>query len=112
MPKSLEDFDMETKMKHMVYELIDANLCDSDLTRINFQNANLIGANLKKANLVEATNIKRGSGTKGSWVYGSADQDATAIENVYNTFYNKLKVAIEEKGGEEIRNINKQLTIN
>jgi hypothetical protein len=63
-----------------------------------------------KADLLQATNIKRGAGTKGSWVYGSADPDATAVETVYNKFYNKLKIAIEKKGTDKIKTINKQLS--
>ncbi|MFA5300664.1 MAG: hypothetical protein WC389_20950 [Lutibacter sp.] len=63
-----------------------------------------------KANLDIATNIKRGAGTKGAWVFGSADPDASAVEKVYNTFYNKLKTAIEQKGGDEIKAINKELS--
>jgi hypothetical protein len=63
-----------------------------------------------KVDLSQATNIKRGAGTKGSWVYGSADPDATAVETVYNAFYHKLKVTIEQKGTPAIKEINKQLS--
>jgi flagellin-specific chaperone FliS len=54
--------------------------------------------------------VKQGAGTKGSWVFGSADPDATAIEKVYNTFYNKLKVAIEKNSPEGVKEINKQIS--
>ncbi len=63
-----------------------------------------------KADLEQATNIKRGAGTKGSWVYGSADPDSSAVESVYNKFYHKLKVAIEKNGTKEIQEINKKLS--
>lgn len=63
-----------------------------------------------KANLEQATTIKRGAGTKGSWVFGSADPDANAVEAVYTKFYQKLKTAIENKGSSQIQGINKQLS--
>jgi len=64
--------------------------------------------------LLEANSVKRAAGTKGSWVFGNPDPDAVATEKVYNAFYNKLKVAIEqaaEKSGQGgIKEINKQLS--
>lgn len=58
----------------------------------------------------EAQLVKQGAGTKGSWVFGSADPDATAVEKVYNTFYSKMKVAIEKSSPEGVREINKQMS--
>lgn len=64
--------------------------------------------------LLEANMVKRGAGNKGSWVFGSPDPDARAVEKVYNSFYNKLKVAIEqaaEKSGiTGLKEVNKQLS--
>lgn len=60
--------------------------------------------------LSQGTLIKRGAGTKGAWVFGNADPDATAVEKVYNTFYNEIKKALENLGGPEIKKINSQLS--
>lgn len=61
-------------------------------------------------NLVEATNVKRGAGTKGSWAFGRADPDSSAIETVYTTFYGKLKTAIERSAPPGVKEINKQIS--
>ncbi len=58
----------------------------------------------------EAQLVKQGAGTKGSWVFGSADPDATAVEKVYNKFYNILKTKIEEASPEGVKEINKQIS--
>ena len=60
--------------------------------------------------LVEATNIKRGAGTKGSWVFGRLEADATATEKVYTKFYQKIKKAIEDVSPDDIKGINKQIS--
>jgi len=61
--------------------------------------------------LVEANAIKRGAGTKGAWSFGRFEPDANATELVYDTFYNKLKTAIEKAVPEgEIKFINKQMS--
>ena len=57
----------------------------------------------------DAQLIKQGAGTKGSWVYGRTDPEARASEVVYNTFYNKMKTAIEKNSPEGVREINKQI---
>jgi hypothetical protein len=56
-----------------------------------------------------ANEIKRAAGKKGSWVFGMTDPDSKASEIVYNTFYNKIKTAIE-KAAPEVKGINKQLS--
>ncbi len=58
----------------------------------------------------EAQLVKQGAGTKGSWVFGSGDPDASAIEKVYNAFYKNLKVAIEKNSPEGVKEINKQIS--
>ena len=63
-----------------------------------------------EVNLMEATAIKRGAGTKGAWAYGRVEPDATAVEKVYSTFYNKLKTAIEKASPSDIQGINKQMS--
>lgn len=58
----------------------------------------------------DAQLVKQGAGTKGSWVFGSADPDASAVEKVYNTFYNRLKNRIEDVSPKEVAEINKQIS--
>jgi hypothetical protein len=60
--------------------------------------------------LYSATLIKRGAGNKGAWAYGRVEPDATAVEKVYTKFYNVIKKDIENKGGSEIKAINKKLS--
>lgn len=60
--------------------------------------------------LAEALDVKRSVGRAGAWVYGMADPESTARQAVANKLYNKLKVALEEKGGPEIKAINKKLS--
>jgi hypothetical protein len=60
--------------------------------------------------LVEANFIKRGAGTKGAWAYGRVEPDASAVERVYTTFYNKLKTAIEKNAPEGVKELNKQMS--
>lgn len=60
--------------------------------------------------LVEANFIKRGAGTKGAWAYGRVEPDASAVEKVYTTFYNKLKTAIEKNAPEGVKDLNKQMS--
>lgn len=64
--------------------------------------------------ILEAQNVKQGAGTKGAWVFGSADPDASAKEIVYDIFYSNLKKQIDEiaaqVGDEGINEINKKLS--
>jgi len=60
--------------------------------------------------LVEATNIKRGAGTKGAWAFGRVEPDASATENVFTTFYSKIKTAIEKASPADIKGINQQIS--
>ena len=61
--------------------------------------------------LTKANDIKRASGRMGAWEFGKPDLDSTARETVYDTFYNTLKVMIEEASGQadETAAINKQM---
>ncbi len=60
--------------------------------------------------LVEANVIKRGAGTKGAWAFNRPEPDATAIEKVYTTFYNKLKTTIENNAPDGVKELNKQMS--
>lgn len=64
--------------------------------------------------ILEAQNVKQGAGTKGAWVFGSADPDASAKEIVYDIFYFNLRKQIDETaaqvGDEGINEINKKLS--
>jgi len=56
----------------------------------------------------EAQTLKRAVGLKGAWSYGKTDADK-AMEAVANTYYSKLKNAIEQATPPELIAINKQL---
>lgn len=60
--------------------------------------------------LAESQVIKQSSGLKGSWVFGSADPDATAVERVYTAFYRELKEEIEKKAPAGVSQINQQIS--
>ena len=60
--------------------------------------------------LAESQTIKQAAGLKGSWVYGSADPDASAVEKVYTAFYHELKKEIENKAPAGVREINQQIS--
>jgi hypothetical protein len=60
--------------------------------------------------LAEAQTIKQAAGLKGSWVYGSADPDASAVEKVYTAFYRELKKEIENKAPAGVAELNKQIS--
>lgn len=61
--------------------------------------------------LSQANLVKRGAGTKGSWVFGSADPDATAIEKVYTKFYQILKTKIEQAiPNGKVKEVNKKIS--
>jgi hypothetical protein len=60
--------------------------------------------------LPEAQAIKQAVGKKGAWVFGFRDPDSTAIETVYNKFYNLLKTEIENKAPVGVKEINKQIS--
>lgn len=59
--------------------------------------------------LPTANIIKRAAGTKGAWQFGMFSPDAKASEVVYDTFYNKLKTAIEEAAPAGVKGINKEM---
>lgn len=66
--------------------------------------------NEQAVNLYDATLVKRGAGTKGAWVFGSADPDATATQKVYTKFYQFLKDEIERNAPPELGQINRQIS--
>ncbi|MFP5263749.1 MAG: hypothetical protein ACLGJB_17855 [Blastocatellia bacterium] len=68
---------------------------------------NEVGASVS---IPDAQLVKQAVGTKGSWVYGRTDPEARASEVVYDTFYNKMKTAIEKNSPEGVREINKQIS--
>ncbi|MBS4082931.1 MAG: hypothetical protein KGZ73_05220 [Rhizobiales bacterium] len=63
-----------------------------------------------RVDLIEATNVKRGAGNKGAWSYNRPEPDASAIERVYNEFYDVLKNEIERTAPEGVKEINKALS--
>jgi len=70
-----------------------------------------VGGKNGLVDLVDATAVKRGAATKGAWAYGRFDPDSNATELVYDTFYNRLKTAIEKTSkGSQIKAINKELS--
>jgi hypothetical protein len=58
----------------------------------------------------DAQVIKQASGSFGAWQYGKPDPESKATEIVYNTFYNKLKAAIENSSPEGVKEINRELS--
>ena len=85
------------------------------------------GANIKIANTLEnlkqeaviagnelsipdAQIVKQASGSFGAWQYGKPDPESKATEIVYNTFYNKLKTAIENNSPDGVKGINQELS--
>lgn len=58
----------------------------------------------------DAQIVKQASGGFGAWQYGKTDPDAKAQEIVFNTFYNKLKTAIEKASPDGVKEINSQLS--
>lgn len=69
-----------------------------------------VAGNNGLVSIPEAQLVKQGAGTKGSWVFGSGDPDASAVEKVYNAFYSNLKTAIEKNSPEGVKEINKQIS--
>lgn len=53
--------------------------------------------------------VKQAAGNFGAWQYGKPDPESKATEIVYNTFYNKLKTAIEQSSPAGVKEINAQL---
>lgn len=58
----------------------------------------------------DAQVVKQASGSFGAWQYGKVDPDSKASEIVFNTFYNKLKVAIEKNSPAGVKGINQELS--
>ena len=58
----------------------------------------------------DAQIIKQAAGQFGAWQYGKVDPDSKATEIVFNTFYNKLKTAIEQGSPEGVKQINQELS--
>ena len=47
--------------------------------------------------------VKRAAGHYGAWYHGVPDPEFTARQTVYNTFYNKMKTAIEKSAPEGVK---------
>jgi len=58
----------------------------------------------------DAQVIKQAAGGFGAWQYGKPDPDSKATEIVFNTFYNKLKGAIEQNSPEGVKELNGELS--
>lgn len=58
----------------------------------------------------DAQVVKQAAGNFGAWQYGKPDPESKATEIVYNTFYNKLKTAIEQASPAGVKGINQQLS--
>jgi hypothetical protein len=59
---------------------------------------------------VVAQSVKREVGNLGSWQYGGRDPDANAVERVSNTFFTKLRQAIDAGTNGRAGEINQQLS--
>ncbi len=57
----------------------------------------------------DAQTVKQAAGSFGAWQYGKVDPESKAQEIVYNTFYSKLKTAIEDNSPAGVQAINKEL---
>lgn len=57
----------------------------------------------------DAQVVKQAAGGFGAWQYGRPDPDSKATEIIYNTFYNKLKTAIEDASPEGVKSLNQEL---
>lgn len=58
----------------------------------------------------DAQLVKQASGAFGAWQYGRPDPDSKASEIVFNTFYNKLKSAIEKSSPDGVKEPNQQIS--
>lgn len=65
-----------------------------------------------KISTIDAQKIKVALGKMGSWLNGQRDLDSTAMENVSNVFYTRMKTAIENAVDDpaELKAINQQLS--
>lgn len=58
----------------------------------------------------DAQIVKQAAGSFGAWQYGKVDPESKASEIVFNTFYNKLKTAIEQASPAGVKDINAHLS--
>lgn len=66
-------------------------------------------AGVPAISIPEAQVVKQSAGHFGAWQYGKNDPESKASEIVFNTFYNKLKTAIEKAAPEGVKGINAEL---
>lgn len=64
----------------------------------------------KDLSIPDAQVVKQAAGSFGAWHYGKPDPDSKASEIVYNTFYSKLKTAIEKASPDGVKDINGELS--
>jgi len=62
-----------------------------------------------KVGVFDATLIKRNAGTKGAWQFGRVDPDASAMEEVYSTFYRNMKDVINKNAPKEVQVLNREI---
>lgn len=112
--------DLNTVAQETIQELTDGSKLKGFGANVKVQNVvnslkeeiALIGDNSGAASLSipEAQIVKQASGNFGAWQFGKPDPDSKATEIVYNTFYNKLKTAIEKSSPEGVKAINKEIS--
>jgi hypothetical protein len=110
-----QGIDLNTVLQQTADELTDSSKLKGFGANAKIQNTiealrnevQLVGGQLT---IPDAQIVKQASGSFGAWQYGKPDPESKATEIVYNTFYNKLKVAIEEASPEGVREINKELS--
>lgn len=112
---SKEKVDLERVYQETVDELTDASKLKGFGANIKIQNTleslrNEVAFVGKELNIPDAQVVKQASGSFGAWQYGKQDPDAKATEIVFNTFYSKLKTAIEKASPEGVSEINAQLS--
>lgn len=76
----------------------------------NLQNEVLSVSEGRPLSIPDAQVVKQAAGHFGAWQYGRPDPDSKASEIVFNTFYNKLKTAIEDNSPEGVKELNQQLS--
>lgn len=83
------------------------------LTQVDDNIKNVAGEN-GKATFWQALQAKRSAGQKGAWVFGSADPDANAVEQVYTAFYKNLNAEMkriaEKTGNTQLITLNKEVS--
>lgn len=102
-------------MKDTVAELTDSSKLKAFGANAKIQTAldnlkgeiDIVGSDLS---IPDAQVIKQAAGSFGAWQYGKPDPDSKASEIVFNTFYSKLKTAIEKASPDGVKDINGELS--